>query len=234
MGILAHSSLQFIITLLGLSRLGYASLLLSTRLASPALGRLLELTDCSKILTTSHFHSVLSEVQQTRDVAVIEMLQHEDYYNVDAPVFQRTYNPQKENPKQAVIIHSSGSTGLPKPIYLTHRSCIAAFSVHLDRKALMTQPLFHSFGFYETFRSIYSGKPMYYFNYSLPITSKNLADTIEYVKPELLFCVPYILAATNKNRFSLQAQFQRGPSSHARRICLIRHVAEAFQGVRQR
>ena len=34
---------------------------------------------------------------------------------------------------------------------------------------------------------------MYYFNYSLPITSKNLADTIEYVKHELLFCVPYIL-----------------------------------------
>ena len=34
---------------------------------------------------------------------------------------------------------------------------------------------------------------MYYYNYALPITSKNLIDTVEYVKPELLFCVPYIL-----------------------------------------
>lgn len=121
------------------------------------------------------------------------MLEHHDYYRVDAPVFHRTYDPERENPKRAVIIHSSGSTGLPKPIYLTHRSCIATFALNLDRKALMTQPLFHSFGFYETFRSIYSGKPMYYVNYNYPITKQNLLVTIEQVTPDLLFCVPYVL-----------------------------------------
>ncbi|KAF2023697.1 acetyl-CoA synthetase-like protein [Setomelanomma holmii] len=192
-GILAHSSLHFIITLLGLGRLGYASLLLSTRLASPALLRLLELAQCNAILTTSHYHAVLAEVQAERDVVLHEMLKLEEYRGVDAPVFKRTYDPEHETKKQIVIIHSSGSTGLPKPIYLTNRSCIAAFSTHLDRRALMTQPLFHSFGFYETFRSIYSGKPMYYFNYSLPLTKQNLTATIERVKPNLLFCVPYIL-----------------------------------------
>lgn len=69
----------------------------------------------------------------------------------------------------------------------------------------MTQPLFHSFGFYETFRSIYSGKPMYYFNYSLPITSKNLTDAVEYVKPELLFCVPYILKLLGETEKGIQS-----------------------------
>lgn len=108
-------------------------------------------------------------------------------------MFTRRYDAAKENLKRVVIIHSSGSTGLPKPIYLTQRSCIAAFGTHLDRRALMTQPLFHSFGFYETFRSIYSGKPMSYYNYTFPITSQNLVDVLEHVKPELLFCVPYIL-----------------------------------------
>ncbi|KAH7402810.1 hypothetical protein BKA66DRAFT_604348 [Pyrenochaeta sp. MPI-SDFR-AT-0127] len=192
-GILAHSSLHFIITLLGLSRLGYASLLLSTRLASPAIVRLLELAECNTILTTPHFHGVLAEVQTEKDVTLLELLKSHEYYGVDAPVFTRTYNPQKETTKQIVIIHSSGSTGQPKPIYLTNRSCIAAFSTNLDRRALLTQPLFHSFGFYETFRSIYSGKPMYYFNYSLPVTKQNLTAAIEHVKPDLLFCVPYIL-----------------------------------------
>jgi acyl-CoA synthetase (AMP-forming)/AMP-acid ligase II len=192
-GILANSSLHFIITLLGLSRLGYASLLLSTRLASPAILRLLELSECNAILTAPNFHSILAEVQIERDVTLFELLKPEEYYGVDAPVFTRIYNPEKENTKQIVIIHSSGSTGLPKPIYLTNRSCIAAFSTNLDRRALMTQPLFHSFGFYETFRSIYSGKPMYYFNYSLPLTKQNLIAAIERVKPDLMFCVPYIL-----------------------------------------
>ncbi|KAK7182281.1 hypothetical protein DPSP01_006993 [Paraphaeosphaeria sporulosa] len=192
-GILAHSSLAFIITLLGLNRLGYAALLLSPRLASPALHALLQAAECNTILTTSHFHDVLSEVQALQDLTLIETLKHEDYYGVEAPVFHRKHDPHRENPKRAVIIHSSGSTGLPKPIYLTHRSCIAAFATNLDRKALMTQPLFHSFGFYETFRSIYSGKPMYYVNYNYPLTKQNLLATLGHVKPDLLFCVPYVL-----------------------------------------
>lgn len=180
-------------TLLGLARLGYASLLLSTRLASPAIARLLDLAKCDAILTTPNFHAVLAEVQTERNVALHAMLVPEEYRRLNAPVFTRSYDPHKETAKQIVIIHSSGSTGLPKPIYLTNRSSIAAFSVNLDRRALMTQPLFHSFGFYETFRSIYSGKPMYYFNYSLPLTKQNLTITIQHVKPDLLFCVPYIL-----------------------------------------
>jgi acyl-coenzyme A synthetase/AMP-(fatty) acid ligase len=178
---------------LGLSRLGYSSLLLSTRLASPSIIRLLELAECNAVLTTSNHYAVLTEVRSQKDVILLEMLKPEEYVGVDAPVLVRDYDPEQETTKQVVIIHSSGSTGLPKPIYLTNRSCIAAFSAHLDRRALMTQPLYHSFGFYETFRSIYSGKLMYYFNYSLPLTKQNLTATIDHVRPDLLFCVPYIL-----------------------------------------
>lgn len=191
--------------MLGLSRLGYASLLLSTRLAAPALIRLLELANCDTLLTTSHFHPVLEEVKAERDTTVLELLKHEEYYGVEAPSFDRAYNPYKETGKNIVVIHSSGSTGLPKPIYLTNRSCIAAFSTNLDRKALMTQPLFHSFGFYETFRSIYSGKPMYYFNYAFPLTKQNITATLEAVKPDLLFCVPYVLKLLGESKEGVEA-----------------------------
>lgn len=187
-----------------MARLGYASLLLSTRLATPALIRLLDLSKCNAILTTPNFHAGLAEVKAERDVALLDMLAPEEYRGVEVPVFTRTYDAQKETTKQIVIIHSSGSTGLPKPIYLTNRSCIAAFSVNLDRRALMTQPLFHSFGFYETFRSIYSGKPMYYFNYSLPLTKQNLTTTIQQIKPDLLFCVPYILKLLGESQEGIQ------------------------------
>ncbi|KAH7079432.1 hypothetical protein FB567DRAFT_532567 [Paraphoma chrysanthemicola] len=204
-GLLAHSSLHFIITLLGLGRLGYATLLLSTRLASPAITRLLELAECNILLTTSNYHSVLAEVKKDRDVDLLEMLNPEEYRGIHAPIFTRAYDPEREARKQIVIIHSSGSTGLPKPIYLTNRSSIAAFSAHLDRKALMTQPLFHSFGFYETFRSIYSGKPMYYFNYAVPLTKQNLMTTIDHVRPDLLFCVPYILKLLGESQDGIRS-----------------------------
>ncbi|KAF1922747.1 acetyl-CoA synthetase-like protein [Didymella exigua CBS 183.55] len=204
-GILAHSGLPFIITLLGLSRLGYTSLLLSTRLAAPALARLLELTDCDILLSTPNFYPVLEEVKSERGTTVLQLLKHDEYYGVDAPSFHRTYDPLKETTKNIVIIHSSGSTGLPKPIYLTNRTCIAAFSTNLDRKALMTQPLFHSFGFYETFRSIYSGKPMYYFNYAFPLTKQNITATLAAVKPDLLFCVPYVLKLLGESEEGIKA-----------------------------
>lgn len=167
--------------------------------------RLLELAECNTILTTSHFHPVLEEVKAERGTAVLELLKHEEYYGVDAPSFHRAYDPATETAKNIVIIHSSGSTGLPKPIYLTNRSCIAAFSTNLDRKALMTQPLFHSFGFYETFRSIYSGKPMYYFNYALPLTKQNLTATIAAVRPDLLFCVPYVLKLLGESKEGIES-----------------------------
>lgn len=179
--------------MLGLSRLGYAVLLLSTRLASPAITRLLELADCNTLLTTDNFHPVLTEVQKERQLQLLELLVHSDYYGVDALPFTRSYDKEKETRKNAIIIHSSGSTGLPKPIYLTHRSCIAAFATNLDMRALITSPMFHSHCFYETFRSIYSAKPIYYCNYTLPLTRQNLIAMIEHVKPDLLHSVPYVI-----------------------------------------
>ena len=41
---------------------------------------------------------------------------------------------------------------------------------------------------------------MYYFNYSLPLTKQNLTVTIDFVKPDLLFCVPYILKLLGESK----------------------------------
>ncbi|RYP46398.1 hypothetical protein DL768_007365 [Monosporascus sp. mg162] len=192
-GILAQSGLHVIITIIALSRLGYTVFLISTRLASPAIDQLLGLTGCNTILTTPNFHATLAEIPKEKQLALIPLLSHSDYYGKEAPVFMRTYDPEDESKKIAVILHSSGSTGMPKPIYLSHRSCIGAFAVNMNMRALLTSPLFHSNGFYEVFRSIYSKKPIYIANYALPLTRQSLISMIEHVKPELLHCVPYVL-----------------------------------------
>ncbi|KAI0531865.1 hypothetical protein GGR58DRAFT_492106 [Xylaria digitata] len=192
-GILSQSGLHVIITIIGLSRLGYTVFLISTRLASPALDRLIKLTGCSIILTTPNFHATLAEVSKERQPTLVPILAHSDYYRKDAPAFVRLCDPEYENKKMAVILHSSGSTGLPKPIWLSHRSCIGAFALNMDMRSLLTSPLFHSHGFYELFRSIYSRKPIYLANYSLPLTRQSLVKILEHVKPELFHCVPYVV-----------------------------------------
>ncbi|KAI1346329.1 hypothetical protein F5Y01DRAFT_308366 [Xylaria sp. FL0043] len=192
-GILCQSGLHVVITIIALSRLGYTVFLISTRLASPALDRLIELTGCSTILTTPNFHATLGEIPEERRPTLLPTLSHSDYYRKDAPVFLRLCDAEYETKKIAVILHSSGSTGLPKPIWLSHRSCVGAFAVNMNMRSLLTSPLFHSHGFYEVFRSIYARKTIYLANYSLPLTRQNLLKMLEHVKPELFHCVPYVV-----------------------------------------
>ncbi|KAI1420074.1 hypothetical protein F5Y12DRAFT_788519 [Xylaria sp. FL1777] len=204
-GILSQSGLHVIITIIALSRLGYTVFLISTRLRSPALDRLIGLTRCRIILTTPDFHATLSEVSRERQPALVPILSHLDYYHRDAPAFVRFCDAEYESKKVAVILHSSGSTGLPKPIWLSHRSCIGAFAVNMNMRSLLTSPLFHSHGFYEVFRSIYSKKTIYLANYSLPSTRQNLLEMLEHVKPELFHCVPYVVKLLAESEAGIRA-----------------------------
>ncbi|KAI0528045.1 hypothetical protein F5B22DRAFT_16969 [Xylaria bambusicola] len=204
-GILCQSGLHVVITIIALSRLGYTVFLISTRLASPALDRLIELTGCSAVITTPNFHATLAELTKERQPTLIPTLSHSDYYREDAPVFVRFYDAEYESKKVAIILHSSGSTGLPKPIWMSHKSCIGAFGVNMNMRSLLTSPLFHSHGFYEVFRAIYARKTIYLANYSLPITRQNLLEILGYVKPELFHCVPYVIKLLAESDAGIQA-----------------------------
>lgn len=204
-GILAQSGLHVVITLIALNRLGYTAFMISTRLTSPAIDRLLGLTECNTVLTTSNFHNTLGEIPKEKQLSILPLLSHSDYYGKESPVFARQYDPENESKKIAVILHSSGSTGMPKPIFLAHGSCIAAFAVNMNMRAFLTSPLFHSHGFYEVFRSIFSRNPIYLTNYALPLTRQSVTQTIEYIKPALFHCVPYVLKLLAESEQGIRA-----------------------------
>jgi thioester reductase-like protein len=182
-----------VVTLLGLLRLGYGVLLLSTRLAAPAYVRLMSMVNCSTLISTDTFKSVLDDIKAEASITCLSLLRRSDYIGVKAPAFKREYNPAKETNKIAVIIHSSGSTGFPKPIYLRHAQCLATFTQNFGMRAFLASPLFHSQGFYEMFRTIYSKKPLYLCNYTIPHTRQGLTAQLQYLKPEIFNCVPYLL-----------------------------------------
>lgn len=190
---LCISGLEFVVTMLGLLRLGYGALLLSTRLAAPAYVRLLETTNCSTLISSASFDAVIDEVVVDRPLTRLPLLQRSEYIGVKATPFRRTYDPIKETKKIAVIIHSSGSTGHPKPIYLRHAQCLSTFTQNFGMRGFLASPLFHSQGFYELFRTIYSKKPMFLGNYNVPQTRQSLTTQLQYTKPEIYVCVPYVL-----------------------------------------
>ncbi|KAL8730210.1 MAG: hypothetical protein Q9166_004186 [cf. Caloplaca sp. 2 TL-2023] len=88
----------------------------------------------------------------------------------------------RDDDTNVVILHSSGTTGMPKPIHLAHRYILGyaschEFPIHEDESRrglnLSTLPLFHGFGALAPCLSLSVGKPVF-FPPSTTITSGSL------------------------------------------------------------
>ncbi|KAK4542196.1 hypothetical protein LTR36_007043 [Oleoguttula mirabilis] len=191
--LLATSSLETIITTFALSRLGWAVLFLSTRLTAPAYARLMGMADCSTIITSEAFQATAKEINDERPCKMVPLLCREDYRNRQALPFTRDCDPVKESRKLAWIVHSSGSTGFPKPIFLTHYQCLANFRKSFAKRVFCVSPLFHSHALMELGRAFYMKQPMYFGNYAFPVTGQNLLEAMKVAKPEQVSAVPYVL-----------------------------------------
>lgn len=93
----------------------------------------------------------------------------------------------------ALIMHSSGSTGLPKPVFLTHRNILthAVQGAGMDNFASL--PLYHVYGVSTTLQAMYMRCRANLFNASLPLTADNLIGSIDAVQPKVIHAVPYVL-----------------------------------------
>ncbi|KAI5293851.1 putative PKS/NRPS-like protein biosynthetic cluster [Ascosphaera acerosa] len=107
--------------------------------------------------------------------------------------FVRTYDHEKERDEPCVILHSSGSTGFPKPITLTHRAVCSLPLYPLRMRALTTFPLFHMGGLYTILLPLYQGTTVILPNPHVPQTAESLTTLINATKPEWVATVPYML-----------------------------------------
>jgi AMP-binding enzyme len=90
-------------------------------------------------------------------------------------------------------MHSSGLTGMPKPIFWTHERCLKVLADGFGLSALVTLPLHHAYGFCSFFRSLH-GRTLYsMFNCRLPLTADNVAKVVEKLRPEMISVLPYTL-----------------------------------------
>ncbi|BEI83428.1 hypothetical protein CcaverHIS002_0400320 [Cutaneotrichosporon cavernicola] len=124
--------------------------------------------------------------------------------------FPARLTPEEESKRACVILHSSGSTGFPKPVYVTHYGLIANAAVSVPKTGFSALPLFHGFGHFSIFRCIYHGKAFTLFPPHLPITAGNIVRVINAspTRPVQHFAVPYVL--------KLLAETQEGVASLAR------------------
>ncbi|KAH7139791.1 hypothetical protein B0J13DRAFT_478097 [Dactylonectria estremocensis] len=192
-GILGPSNLDYIVNLLALSRMGFSVLFLSTRLPTEAYISLLEKTECTRILAAPKLETVVESIQESYPVQSFPMTSQSVWSHNASTRFKRQTELVDEENTVSFIVHSSGSTGLPKPIYQTHRQCLSNYATGSGMRAFVTLPLFHNHGLSTMFRGMVTGKRTAIYNANLPLTNGHLVAAMKAADFESFHCVPYAL-----------------------------------------
>lgn len=210
--LLGFSDIAYVITMLAVSKLGHAVLLLSPRLALPAYRHLLTQTDCLSLIYQPNRSAIAREIQtelpevDVQPIVGLPTMKQSAVGNGIA--FSRTgLDLDLEKEKTAWIFHSSGSTGMPKPVRLSHRSALENYRRDIDRLnmcSFLTLPLFHTHGISTLFRAFFTGKTVYMYSSSLPITTKNLITAMRDIPLEIFCAVPYALKLLSESTEGLQ------------------------------
>jgi acyl-CoA synthetase (AMP-forming)/AMP-acid ligase II len=193
-------------TVFALSRLGYSLLLLSNRLSTAAYISLLQSSQCHRVVSTQNFqkHIIAAQTELKLESFPLVAKHAYDLSHPSGPYFERAFYGPSESESTAFIIHSSGSTGLPKPIYQSHKSALTNYSSGLGYRAFLTLPLYHNHGMSCFFRAIYSGGEIAFFNSNLPMTGSNLIAAIEKVNPGGFHGVPYALKLLGESKRGIE------------------------------
>ncbi|KAI1180403.1 acetyl-CoA synthetase-like protein [Nemania sp. FL0916] len=198
-GLFAPSDLSFVVTLFALSRLGCKILTVSIRLSEPACLNLMEKTKCDTMIvgSTVRITTTTNNLKKARpDLNFIPMPMRAEFDKPDSPpepVNRPIADREAEHTQLAFFGHSSGSTGLPKPLSLSHRSVLNNIYFGTGCKAFNALPWYHLHGLFTSFQAMYMRKTAHLYNADLPLTAEHLVTALKEIQPEICHTVPYVL-----------------------------------------
>ncbi|WVQ83357.1 hypothetical protein IAT38_005496 [Cryptococcus sp. DSM 104549] len=190
---------------MALAKLGLASLLLSVNNSTPAVAHLCKATKSAFLVYGEKFEKTAKDAQAALAQEGIEIgIIPETRYplwgpggvrETKIPAYPPCLTPQQEGKRTCVVLHSSGSTGFPKPVFISHYGLLANAAQSLPKTGFSALPLFHGFGHFSIFRCLYHGKTFTLMPPNLPLTSANICRIIRQspTPPVQHFAVPYVL-----------------------------------------
>ncbi|KAM0544709.1 hypothetical protein ACHAPJ_011696 [Fusarium lateritium] len=194
-GLLSASSLDFVLTWLGLMRLGYTVLLLAPQLEPPAIQHLCKTLEINEILVDGTYKHRAEGVQNGIKIIRVPSYEH--------ATPSEDLQQNNEISETAYVCHTSGtSSGLPKPIPQTQFGVMGAlYSFPGSNKpaTFSTTPLYHG-GFPDCLRAWTSGAAIWFFPEGhAPITGANILKALQFARAEspapvkYFSSVPYVL-----------------------------------------
>ncbi|KAL4903515.1 hypothetical protein BDW74DRAFT_186131 [Aspergillus multicolor] len=195
--------------LMALMGMGVPVAILSARLSPTAIHHLLSAIKAKAVIASPRLADTTHEaiaigLQEPCDVYIQEKSQIDLEVTEAETEPDTSFDPKahfvSETDRNVLILHSSGTTGLPKPIFHPHRYLLGFTQCHLLNEAediqgavLSALPLFHGFGLLAPCISLGAGKPFMLPPPNKISTGQSVVDIIQAYKARALMAVPHIL-----------------------------------------
>ena len=177
--------------------MGYTAFQISPRLPPSAVKELLaRIQNGRRALLCAPGHTS-SKLDALDDLELHPIVQRDEYDNskhAQTPEFLlEGVDYAKEHYRRCLILHSSGSTGLPKPIGFNHRQLLAVGEYAPDATAFISLPFSHALGMSSYIRAIHKRRTIYAMSGYVPQTCGTVTAAVKAAKPDIMWTVPYIL-----------------------------------------
>ncbi len=178
-GILMENSIRFVVTFWAIQSLGATAVVFNTRLATPELKRQLEFSDLKGLLSTPLMSAKVQEIPSA-SLGFPQIVLEEDWERGLPGGLQPKRLPGISEEDTAFILFTSGTSGTPKGVMLTHRNIvtcafrsgyiisqgisqaisqgIAAQDLSKDHYLLIVAPLFHIMAIEQMVAAVFLGR----------------------------------------------------------------------------
>ncbi|EGR49698.1 uncharacterized protein TRIREDRAFT_59690 [Trichoderma reesei QM6a] len=200
--LLMESDFGLLVHQFALVSMGIPPLVLSARLSPEAIFHLLRSTEASSLIVSQRVAMITKGAfgnVKTSDFHVAQP--YSTFCNVPADKSVRKQSVYPDNiDANIVLLHSSGTTGLPKPIALSHRQLMFSVS-HGDFETeeeaqgivISTLPLFHGFGLLAPGLSMAIGKTVCFPASDEVPDAQSIVDLINMSGATGMLTVPFLL-----------------------------------------
>ncbi|KAF2848117.1 acetyl-CoA synthetase-like protein [Plenodomus tracheiphilus IPT5] len=254
-GYMGANDLRYVVILAAALMTGYIPLFTSPRNSLDGQKSLLRKTGCEIFLTTIEMQTQLKTIQEALpEIKVYTGPTFQELFGRDEDVVKYKGRYSRDVNAHSLIIHTSGSTGLPKPIYLTvgglnslpQQATLAPEGgfqqvlgiINLDRRPMIAAvPFFHAMGLLSGMRSVMCHGTIVTLPSGKPLSAGLIIDVIAATNPTNGMFPPSILediAATEQGISALgklERVFYAGaPLANASgdKICKVTHLSTAI------
>ncbi|KAJ5425808.1 hypothetical protein N7465_000878 [Penicillium sp. CMV-2018d] len=220
---LGDNDVRYLVFVVACQKTGYRPFLPSTKNSIDVQCALLERTGCSGILFSVTLKEQAEKIESSKAaLALIEVPSLEKMVANFSNSFPYDTAYQAIEDECAIIIHSSGTTGVPKPIHLTHgflgtmdklaqvpvpEGRLSAIPNRLsqDDLFLSTAPFFHLIGIFAEVMSVFNDTPFIYPPPATSLTVDALVQVIRAASPTAAVIMPALVEAIGRSTYALES-----------------------------